>query len=97
MNNLDFVPKFLDELLANTSAEELASVKETCGDNDMCLFDTLSTKDEELGKSTMMINDMNTANQKEASKWPFSEPFSIPVRDTFHGVPAHFPHRTYTM
>ena len=72
MNNLEFVPKFLDELLESTPEAEVERVRGICEGNDMCLFDTLSTSDDELGKSTMMINDMNTANQKEASKWTFS-------------------------
>ena len=52
-NDLDFQPVYLVDLEANANPDYLVAAKELCGDNKECLFDTLVTKNDKIGKSTL--------------------------------------------
>ncbi|XP_038045729.1 uncharacterized protein LOC119720211 isoform X2 [Patiria miniata] len=72
-NNLTFVPLFLDELIAEAERDDptfLAEVRSTCGDNSMCLFDSLATKDTAVGMATMAMDEANVANANELANFP---------------------------
>ncbi|XP_070549910.1 fibrillin-1-like [Ptychodera flava] len=54
-NDLDFVPFFLDELIASFEANDtdfLNTARGICQDDDDCLFDTLATKATAIGETT---------------------------------------------
>ncbi len=48
---LDHDPPYLDEVVANASAE----VRQMCGDNVECIFDSIETGDINIGVETMTI------------------------------------------
>ncbi len=53
---LDHDPPYLDEVVANASAEVL----QMCGDNDECIFDSIETGDINIGLETkLMISKIN--------------------------------------
>ena len=58
-NDPDFLPPFLDEVLANATDEQRAAAEETCGDDRACLFDYLA-----VGPS-LGADSMETAAQRE--------------------------------
>ena len=68
MNDLNFTPNFLDELLAKADPQDRQAAEDTCGDNKMCLYDTLATDNKDIGLATMTQNDINMENMKSASK-----------------------------
>ena len=51
-NKEDYVPPFLDELIANADPEFLDEVYQVCGDNKECLYDALATNSTAIGAST---------------------------------------------
>ncbi|XP_038046057.1 fibrillin-1-like [Patiria miniata] len=69
-NEHSFVPSFYEDLVAAATPEKLAKAQELCGDNKMCLFDTLATDDESIGQSTVMLNEMNSASESAATNYP---------------------------
>ncbi|XP_038077224.1 fibrillin-2-like [Patiria miniata] len=69
-NDHSFVPSFYEDLVAAATPEKLEKAQELCGDNKMCLFDTLATDDENIGQSTVMLNEMNSATESAATNFP---------------------------
>ncbi|XP_038046056.1 fibrillin-1-like [Patiria miniata] len=78
-NNHSFQPSFYEDLVAAATPEKLTKAQELCGDNKMCLFDTLATDDESIGQSTVMLNEMNSASESAAKNFPPN----ITASDTF--------------
>ena len=56
-NDPDYVPPFLDQLLANATEEKRAEVLALCGDNLECQFDSLAVGAEFGAESTTTAND----------------------------------------
>ncbi|XP_072014975.1 uncharacterized protein [Amphiura filiformis] len=52
-NDLEFQPVYLADLENNADPDYLAAAKDMCGDNKECLFDTLVTKNDKIGKATL--------------------------------------------
>ncbi|XP_022101062.1 uncharacterized protein LOC110984828 [Acanthaster planci] len=72
-NNLTFIPLFLDELIAEAERDDptfLAEIRSSCGDNDMCLFDSLATKNMDIGMATMAKGEENQQNAAELANFP---------------------------
>ncbi|XP_033124327.1 uncharacterized protein LOC117122739 [Anneissia japonica] len=71
INNETFVPKFLEDLVAENQGTELYSnAVQTCGDNSQCLFDSLATKDTSTGANTLETNDVITNDVQELMNFP---------------------------
>ena len=56
-NDPDFVPPFLDQLLADATEEKRAEVLTLCGDNRECQFDSLAVGTEFGAESTATANE----------------------------------------
>ncbi|XP_033124345.1 uncharacterized protein LOC117122747 [Anneissia japonica] len=71
INNETFVPKFLEDLVAENQGTELYSnAVQTCGDNSQCLFDSLATKDTSTGANTLETNEVITNDVQELMNFP---------------------------
>ena len=68
MNDLTFTPQFLEELIASTDSAKLQKATSICGEDKMCLYDFLSTNDENIGLATMAVNQDNLADKESSSK-----------------------------
>ena len=55
----DHMPRFLDEVVANASADIIA----LCGDNAECIFDATETGDTNIGLESLSTNQENTNDQ----------------------------------
>lgn len=64
-SNPDHMPRFLDEVLANASAD----IRAMCGDNAECIFDAVETGDTNIGLETLGTNQENNDNQMIACKF----------------------------
>ena len=59
------MPLFLDELIADAEINDsdfLAETRETCGDDSLCLFDSLAMKDQSVGAATKAKGEENVQN-----------------------------------
>ncbi|XP_022107056.1 mucin-like protein [Acanthaster planci] len=70
MNDLDFRPKFLDDLLASVDAEQSQKIIAICGDNKECQYDSLVLNDTTVGVATLELNEKNTDDLKLATNYP---------------------------
>ncbi|XP_022099124.1 mucin-4-like isoform X5 [Acanthaster planci] len=70
LNDLTFIPKFLDDLINEADTVSLQTARDTCGQNKVCLYDTLATGNEAVGMASMEINDQNTADFMTATNSP---------------------------
>ena len=61
-NDPDFVPPFLDQLLANATEEKRAEVLALCGDNRECQFDSLAVGTE-FGAATTATSNAREEQQ----------------------------------
>ncbi|XP_072176489.1 uncharacterized protein [Diadema setosum] len=68
-NDPDFVPQFLDELLAGASTEERNAALELCGDDRSCLFDYLAVGPE-LGANSLDIGAKREADEQSLNNFP---------------------------
>ncbi|XP_078725679.1 mucin-4 [Lampetra fluviatilis] len=69
-NNNSFVPTFYEELINQTSAERLASIKASCGGQFDCIFDVLSTGDTDFGLATLKSAMEFGSQQKALQNFP---------------------------
>ncbi|XP_071482117.1 uncharacterized protein [Diadema antillarum] len=72
-NNASFTPVFLDELIAETEMTNstlLALARASCGDSEECLFDTLATKDQNVGLSTKQTEENFIINNDMLLNFP---------------------------
>ncbi|XP_033100756.1 G surface protein, allelic form 156-like [Anneissia japonica] len=71
LNNLTFVPVFLEDLIEENEGTALYNEAiQECGDDRMCLFDALATSDISFGVNTMEINNNNNENADELANFP---------------------------
>ncbi|XP_033108971.1 fibrillin-1-like [Anneissia japonica] len=71
MNEEDFVPMFLDNLVAENKGTELYSnAVETCGENSQCLFDSLATRDTNTGANTLQTDEVITNDVEQLMNFP---------------------------
>ena len=72
-NKVDYIPAFLDELLAKYEGTEfLKKVYEVCGmDNEECLFDSLATNSTEIGAITKATDEAFQEMVSNLSKYIF--------------------------
>ncbi|XP_064385849.1 mucin-like protein [Halichondria panicea] len=63
---LDHDPPYLDEVVANASAEVL----KMCGDNVECIFDSIETGDINIGLETVTMISIIDEDEKQASNFP---------------------------
>ena len=72
LNNLTFIPLFLEDLIQKYEGTSLyADALEECGSDRVCLFDTLATTDLSFGANTKATNDNNNENAEQLGKLLF--------------------------
>ncbi|CAM9746066.1 unnamed protein product, partial [Lampetra fluviatilis] len=69
-NNNSFVPLFYEDLVNQTSPENLAAVESTCGGQKDCIFDTLSTGNMQFGLATRTSTNAFIKESQELKNFP---------------------------
>nr|XP_033815553.1 mucin-4 isoform X2 [Geotrypetes seraphini] len=69
-NNNSFVPKFYDELLRTTDSAMLRKANDSCGGNEECVFDILSTGDFAVGEATLESSDSFKMQSSSMENFP---------------------------
>ena len=78
MNDASFTPIFLEDLKDQAPKDKLLKAQEVCGQDKMCLYDSLALNDTNIGMATLSVNAINMESMVLSSK---CNSFTLPVLD----------------
>ncbi|XP_038046205.1 mucin-like protein [Patiria miniata] len=70
LNDPNFNPDFLQDLLDRSPQDKIDEAKAVCGPSKACLYDSLALNDTSIGMATLLINEMNTLNMELSTNFP---------------------------
>ncbi|XP_038064096.1 uncharacterized protein LOC119734628 isoform X4 [Patiria miniata] len=70
LNDPNFTPDFLQELIDKAPPGKYEEAKAVCGSSKTCLYDSLALNDTSIGMATLMLNEMNSINMAMSMNFP---------------------------
>ncbi|XP_038063643.1 uncharacterized protein LOC119734296 isoform X2 [Patiria miniata] len=87
LNDPNFSPDFLQELIDKAPPGKYNEAKAVCGSSKTCLYDSLALNDTSIGMATLMLNEMNSINMVLSTNFPpnltLVESIEVVVGQTF--------------